>query len=59
MRKRTYLINIADWEAVGRVHGEFFGDTRPASTMIEVSPFINPDWLVESEADAVIPSGGG
>jgi enamine deaminase RidA (YjgF/YER057c/UK114 family) len=59
MRKRTYLINIADWEAVGRVHGEFFGDTRPASTMIEVSRFINPDWLVEIEADAVIPSGGG
>jgi enamine deaminase RidA (YjgF/YER057c/UK114 family) len=59
MRKRTYLINIADWEAVGRVHGEFFGDTRPASTMIEVSRFINPDWLVEIEADAVIPSDGG
>ena len=59
MRKRTYLINIADWEAVGRVHGEFFGDTRPASTMIEVSRFINPDWLVEIEADAVIDESGG
>ena len=46
--------DIAHWEAAGKVHGEFFGEIRPASTMIEVSRFINPDWLVEIEADAVI-----
>jgi enamine deaminase RidA (YjgF/YER057c/UK114 family) len=54
VRTRTYLVDIAHWEAVGRVHGEFFGDIRPASTMLQVAGFINPDWLVEIEADAVI-----
>ena len=55
IRTRAYLVDIAHWEAVGRVHGEFFGDIRPASTMLEVSGFISPDWLVEIEADAVLP----
>jgi enamine deaminase RidA (YjgF/YER057c/UK114 family) len=55
IRTRTYLVDIAHWEAVGRVHGEFFGDIRPASTMLQVSRFIDPDWLVEIEADAVVP----
>ena len=54
VRTRIYLTDIAHWEAAGKVHGEFFGEIRPASTMIEVSRFINPDWLVEIEADAVI-----
>jgi enamine deaminase RidA (YjgF/YER057c/UK114 family) len=54
IRTRIYLVDVAHWEAVGRVHGEFFGDIRPASTMLEVSGFINPDWLVEIEADAVV-----
>jgi enamine deaminase RidA (YjgF/YER057c/UK114 family) len=54
VRTRIYLTDITHWEAAGKVHGEFFGEIRPASTMIEVSRFINPDWLVEIEADAVI-----
>jgi enamine deaminase RidA (YjgF/YER057c/UK114 family) len=54
VRTRTYLVDIGHWEAIGRVHGEFFGDIRPASTMLQVTGFINPDWLVEIEADAVI-----
>ena len=54
VRTRVYLVDISHWEAVGRVHGEFFGDIRPSSSMLEVSRLINPDWLVEIEADAVI-----
>jgi enamine deaminase RidA (YjgF/YER057c/UK114 family) len=54
IRTRTFLTRIEDWEAVGQVHGEIFGGIRPASTMIQVSRFIDPDWLVEIEADAVI-----
>jgi enamine deaminase RidA (YjgF/YER057c/UK114 family) len=58
VRTRTFLTRIEDWEAVGMVHGEFFGDIRPASTVVQVSRFINPDWLVELEADAVIAESG-
>jgi enamine deaminase RidA (YjgF/YER057c/UK114 family) len=54
IRTRIYLVDIAHWEAVGRVHGEFFADIRPACTFVEVSRFIDPDWLVEIEADVVI-----
>ena len=54
IRTRIFLTDIAHWEAVGKVHGEVFGDIRPASSMLEVSRFINPDWLVEIEADAVV-----
>jgi len=54
IRTRTFLTRIEDWEAVGHVHGEIFDGIRPASTMIQVSRFIDPDWLVEIEADAVI-----
>jgi enamine deaminase RidA (YjgF/YER057c/UK114 family) len=56
IRTRTYLVDIAHWEAVGRVHGEVFGDIRPVSSMLQVTGFINPDWLVEIEADAVLPA---
>jgi enamine deaminase RidA (YjgF/YER057c/UK114 family) len=59
IRTRTYLVDIAHWETVGRVHGEVFGDVRPASTMLEVSRFISPDWLVEIEADAVVSGSSG
>ena len=54
VRTRLLLRNIDDWEKVAEVHGEFFRDVRPASTIVEVSRFIDPDWLVEIEADAVI-----
>lgn len=54
VRTRILLTRIEDWEAVARVHGEFFRDVRPASTVMQVSRFIDPDWLVEVEADAVV-----
>jgi len=56
IRTRIYLTRIDDWEKVAEVHGEFFRDIRPASTLIMVSRFIDPDWLVEIEADAVVES---
>ena len=59
IRTRTYLVDIAHWEAVGRVHGEVFGSIRPAPSILEVSRFVNPDWLVEIEADAVLQPAGG
>jgi enamine deaminase RidA (YjgF/YER057c/UK114 family) len=54
VRTRTLLTNIEDWERVGQVHGEVFGDIRPANTVMQVTRFIDPAWLVEFEADAVI-----
>jgi len=53
-RTRILLTRIEDWEAVARVHGEFFRDIRPANTIMQVSRFIGADWLVEIEADAVL-----
>ena len=57
VRTRTLLTRIDDWQAVAAVHGEFFGDVRPANTIMQVTRFIDPDWLVEFEADAVIDDG--
>ena len=52
VRTRTLLVRIEDWQAVAAVHGEFFGDIRPANTIMQVTRFIDPAWLVEFEADA-------
>jgi enamine deaminase RidA (YjgF/YER057c/UK114 family) len=55
VRTRMYLTHAEDWEAVGRVHGEFFSDVRPAATMVVVAKLLNPAWRIEIEMDAVIP----
>ena len=54
VRTRTFVTDIAQWEAIGRVHGEFFGEVRPAATMVEVSKLIDPAHLVEIEVDAFV-----
>jgi enamine deaminase RidA (YjgF/YER057c/UK114 family) len=55
VRTRIYLTHAADWETVGRVHGEVFHNIRPAATMIVVAALLNPNWRVEIEFDAIIP----
>lgn len=54
IRTRILLTRIEDWESVARVHGEYFGEIRPVTTVVQVAAFVDPDWLIEIEADAVI-----
>jgi enamine deaminase RidA (YjgF/YER057c/UK114 family) len=54
IRTRILLMRIEDWKAVAEIHGEFFRDIRPVNTIMQVSRFIDPEWLIETEVDAVV-----
>lgn len=55
IRTRILLTRIEDWKAVAEVHGEFFREIRPVNTIMQVARFVDPDWLIETEVDAILP----
>jgi len=56
IRTRIFLTRIQDWQTVAEIHGEIFRDVRPATTVVQVVAFMDPDWLIEVEADAIAPA---
>ena len=55
IRTRIYIKNIKEWQKVAKAHGEFFAAIQPACTFVEVKGFVDPDWLIETEADCILP----